>query len=95
MLSFNSMKRMHIKISGKVQKVGFRYSIYAKALFYGIKGWVKNLDDGKVEAVFEGEDSKILKILDFCKKGPFLANVENFEANEEGYKGEEKFKIIR
>ncbi len=95
MPSFNLMRRIHVKISGKVQGVGFRYSIYAKALFHGIKGWVKNLDDGKVEAVFEGKDDKILKILEFCKKGPFLANVENFEVNEEEYKGEDKFKILR
>jgi len=89
------MKRIHIKISGRVQNVGFRYSIYSLALFYGVKGWVKNLDDGGVEAVFEGNKNKIDKILKFCKGGPLLASVKNVEIKEEDYKGKEKFKILR
>ena len=80
------MKRIHIKISGRVQNVGFRYSIYSLALFYGVKGWVKNL---------EGNKNKIDKILKFCKGGPLLASVKNVEIKEEDYKGKEKFKILR
>ena len=89
------MKRIHIIIDGRVQGVGFRYSLYIKALQLGIKGWVKNKDDNKVEAVFEGEQDKINHILEFCKKGPFLTNISNIKIKEEQYKGEEKFRILR
>ena len=89
------MKRVHILINGRVQGVGFRYSLYIKALQLGIKGWVKNKDDNKVEAIFEGEQDKINYILEFCKKGPFLANISNIKIKEEQYKGEEKFRILR
>lgn len=89
------MRRVHINISGNVQGVGFRYSVYIKALFYGIKGWIKNLENGDVEAVFEGKNDKIRKIIGFCKEGPFLANVSNFKLKEEKYKGEKEFKILR
>mgnify|MGYP001571793441 FL=1 len=73
------MKRIHIIIDGRVQGVGFRYSLYIKALQLGIKGWVKNKDDNKVEAVFEGEQDKINNIIEFCKKGPFLTNISNIK----------------
>ena len=89
------MKRIHIKISGNVQGVGFRYSIYSLALFYRIKGWVRNLDDDKVEAIFEGEEDELKKIIEFCKKGPFLAGVEDIEIKEEEHKGEDEFRILR
>ena len=48
------MKRIHVEISGLVQGVGFRYSLYIKALQLGIKGWAQNKEDGNLEAVFEG-----------------------------------------
>ncbi len=89
------MKRIHVEISGLVQGVGFRYSLYTKALQLGIKGWVQNKEDGNLEAVFEGDKDKLTKILDFCKKGPFLAKVKNINVKEEQYKGEGKFKILR
>lgn len=89
------MERIHVEISGKVQRVGFRYSIYNLALFYSIKGWVKNLDNGDVEAIFEGKKEDLDKILEFCKKGPFLANVEDVEIKNEDFKGENKFKILK
>ena len=89
------MKRVYITVVGRVQGVGFRYSLYIKALQLGIKGWVKNKDDNKVEAVFEGEQDKINHIIEFCKKGPFHANISNIKIKEEQYKGEEKFRILR
>lgn len=87
------MKRIHVKISGNVQGVGFRYSIYSFALIYGIKGWVRNIDE-IVEAVFEGEENKIKKLIEFCKKGPFSAKVENIKIKKEEFKGEDKFRIL-
>ncbi|MEK6841515.1 MAG: acylphosphatase [Nanoarchaeota archaeon] len=89
------MKRVRVKIFGRVQGVGFRDSIYTKALLYGIRGWVRNLDNGQVEAVFEGEEENIKKMLEFCKKGSLLSNIESTEIKEEKHKGEDKFRILR
>tara|TARA_Y100000310_G_scaffold302635_1_gene340140 strand:- start:4405 stop:4668 length:264 start_codon:yes stop_codon:yes gene_type:complete len=87
------MIKVNILFSGKIQGVGFRYGLKRKSKQLGIKGYVKNLDDGKVEAVLEGDDEKIEKVLDHCKK---IFDVENIEIKEEGYKNEfEDFKILK
>lgn len=77
------MKRVKIKIFGVVQGVGFRYFTFRNAKNLGLKGYVKNLEDGSVEALFEGENEKIKKMLELCKKGPTLARVERIEILEE------------
>jgi len=87
------MKRVHVLISGKVQGVGFRYNIYRLALLNSIKGWVKN-SGNDVEAVFEGENDAINKMLKFCEKGTFLAHVDKLDIKEERVIGEKKFKIL-
>lgn len=73
------MKQCRIFISGFVQGVGFRHFIRSKANELDLTGWVKNLPDGSVEALVQGEKSSIKKIIEICKKGPFLSNVENVE----------------
>ncbi|MCD6371499.1 MAG: acylphosphatase [Candidatus Aenigmarchaeota archaeon] len=82
------MKRIHVKIFGKVQGVGFRVSTKMMAKTLGIKGWIRNCEDGSVEAVFEGKESSVEKILEWCKRGPPLARVDGVEVKEEKYKGE-------
>ncbi len=82
------MKRVHVFISGKVQGVWFRAYTEAEAKKLGVKGWVRNLPDGRVEAVFEGEDSAVDKIVAWCHKGSPYAKVEDVEVIEEPYKGE-------
>ena len=62
------MKRVKIKIFGVVQGVGFRYFTFRNAKNLGLKGYVKNLEDGSVEALFEGENEKIKKMLELCEK---------------------------
>jgi acylphosphatase len=89
------MKRIHVKISGRVQGVGFRYSLYVLAILHKIKGWVRNLNNEEVEAVFEGEEENLKKILEFCKNGPLLAKVKEIETKEERYKGESEFKVLK
>ena len=87
--------RTHIFISGRVQGVFFRQFIQEKTQELGLFGWVKNLDDDKVEAVIEGDKEKIEKILIYLKKGPLLAKVENIEISYEQYQGEFKeFSIL-
>lgn len=82
------MKRINVIISGNVQGVFFRANTKDRADKLGLKGYVRNLPDGSVEAVFEGKESDIKKILEFCRKGPPGAKVENVEVKEETYKGE-------
>jgi len=82
------MKRVRVFIYGDVQGVFFRAHIKEKALMLDLTGYVKNRDDGSVEAVFEGEDSDIEEMIEFCREGPRGANVEDIEIIEEEYKGE-------
>lgn len=80
--------RAHIFVSGRVQGVLFRDGTRRKAKSLGIAGWVRNLPDGRVEAVFEGEKDKVEKIIDWVRKGPILAKVDNLELEWQEYKGE-------
>ena len=84
------MKRVHIVISGKVQGVFFRSFIKYHAVLLKLKGYVKNTFDGKVEAVFEGLEDNIKKMLELCKKGPESSKVININIKEETFKNEFK-----
>lgn len=75
--------RAHAYISGSVQGVSFRYYMYHEALKHGLRGWVRNLQDGRVEAVFEGEKANIEEVLAWSQNGPPAAKVENVEVNWE------------
>ena len=88
--------RLHLFISGRVQNVFFRAETQEKAQELGVRGWVRNLPDGRVEAVFEGEKDKVEKMLDWAKKGPPSARVDGIDVKWEEYKGEFKnFEIRR
>ena len=90
------MKRYHVLISGSVQGIFFRQFIAEKAYSLDIKGFVRNLPNGKVEAVFEGKEEALKEILKECKKGPPNANLSNIKIEEQPYKKEfADFKIIR
>lgn len=89
-------KRVHIFVSGRVQGIGYRDGVRGKAEKLGILGWVKNLEDGRVEAVFEGEENKVKEIIEWARKGPFLAKVENMDIMPENFSGKfNDFKIIK
>jgi len=81
-------KRVHIIISGIVQNVGFRFHTRIKARNLDLKGFVKNLDSGEVEAVFEGEEEKVKEMIEWCKKGPDSALVKNVKVKFENNTGE-------
>jgi len=86
--------RAHLFISGWVQGVFFRANTRDKALRYGVKGWVRNLPDGRVEVICEGEREDIQRLIEWCKRGPPGARVEGVEVYWEEYKGEfETFSI--
>lgn len=80
--------RAHIFVSGRVQGVFFRRNIKNKAEKSGLTGWVKNLADGRVEAIFEGDLGRTEEMLKWLKRGPFLAKVENLEIIRENYEEE-------
>lgn len=84
------MKRIHCFFSGKVQGVFFRDNTKMKAVSLGLVGFVRNLEDGRVEVVAEGEEEKLKELLEFCKKGEWGAEVTGIEINwEEVGEGEE------
>lgn len=86
--------RVHLLISGIVQGVNFRYYTRETAKRLNLTGWVRNLPDGRVEAVAEGDESAIEKFIEWCKHGPSSARVDNVEIKRERYTGEFKeFKI--
>lgn len=68
-------------ISGKVQGVSFRYFTYHEALKLGLVGWVRNLWDGRVEALFQGDKSDIERMLAWCEHGPPAARVDLVEVD--------------
>ena len=80
--------RTHIYVSGNVQAVYFRLNTSNKAKEMNITGWIKNLCDGRVEAIFEGENDAVERIIQWCRKGPVHASVENVEIIPEKYIGE-------
>lgn len=72
-------ERLHVRISGEVQGVGFRYSTFQQATALGLAGWVRNCIGGEVEAEFEGPHEDLERILDWCWKGPRFARVTHVE----------------
>jgi acylphosphatase len=80
--------RAHVFISGRVQGVFFRQDTKLRAEMLGVKGWVRNLADGRVEAVFEGEESAVKNVLEHCRHGPNKSKVENVEVRQENYCGD-------
>lgn len=73
-------ERAHVWVSGSVQGVFFRDSTRQKARELSLTGWVKNLPDGRVEAVFEGDTADVREMVRWCESGPSHAEVENVEA---------------
>lgn len=71
--------RAHVLISGRVQGVNFRWNTQREAQRLGLTGWVRNTWDGRVEAVFEGEDSAVHQAVAWCRHGQPPAWVENVE----------------
>jgi acylphosphatase len=71
----NNIIQVHILVSGRVQGVGYRFWTCKQAERLGISGWVKNLDDGRVEAVFCGEQTNVDQMIKLCYSGPSAAQV--------------------
>lgn len=80
--------RAHVFVSGRVQGVFFRYETKRLAVKFDVCGWVRNLFDARVEAVFEGEKENVERLVEFCRRGPLGARVTGVEVLWEDYKGE-------
>lgn len=80
--------RAHALISGRVQGVFFRLETREAARRHGVGGWVRNLPDGRVEAVFEGPRPAVEAVLDWCRQGPPQARVDEVRVDWQAYRGE-------
>jgi acylphosphatase len=88
-------KRIHARVIGKVQGVFFRYHAKKQAKLLKLTGWVKNLSDGSVEIVAEGKEEDLDKLMEWCRRGPPFAKVNNLTFHKAVYLGEfEEFKIL-
>lgn len=79
--------RAHVVISGRVQGVFFRMETLEEARKTGVSGWVKNKQDGTVEAVFEGEKALVDSVIQWCRQGPPVSRVDNVDIEWEPYTG--------
>ena len=87
--------RAHVVIHGLVQGVFFRAGTRDEAIRLGVGGWVRNLPDGSVEAVFEGEKKKVEEIIGWSHRGPTGARVSSVDITWEEFKGEHRRFDIR
>ncbi len=80
--------RLHAVVHGLVQGVNFRYYTRREAEARGVTGWVRNVADGRVEAVFEGEEANVQWMVQWCHRGPSRAQVDQVEVEWLPYTGE-------
>lgn len=88
------LKRAYVRIHGAVQGVGFRYQTRSRAQSLGLTGFVANLPDGSVEAVFEGEPDLVDAMIWFVRDGPGSSDVDRVEVDEEEPEGLGRFKVV-
>ena len=88
-------QRIRVFVKGKVQGVFFRQALKVKAIQNGVFGWVRNLDDGRVEAVLEGNEENVNTLVEWCHGGPANARVEDVDIRYENYTKEfSKFEVL-
>ena len=87
------MRRVRVRVSGRVQGVFFRAETRARAESLGVAGWVRNTGDGSVEGVLEGSDDHVESLLAWCRRGPAGAQVDDVETAEEEPTGDIGFRV--
>jgi len=90
-----SLDRVHVWVSGQVQGVGYRYATQQQASGLGLTGWVRNLPDGRVEAVFEGPPDLVAQMVAWCEQGPDTAQVDRVLSQHEPPEGLDAFQVLR
>lgn len=90
------MRRARVRVHGRVQGVFFRAEARARAESLGVDGWIRNEPDGSVTALFEGEPERVASMIDWCRRGPGGAHVDEVEVGEEPEAGSERpgFRIV-
>ncbi|WP_297498959.1 acylphosphatase [Thermococcus sp.] len=86
--------RVHLRIYGRVQGVGFRWSMQREARKLSLSGWVRNLPDGSVEAVIEGDPERVEALIGWAHQGPPLARVTRIKVEWEEPEGLKDFRVI-
>jgi acylphosphatase len=87
-------KSVRLYINGTVQGVFFRIFVKENAERYDVKGFVRNLEDGRVEAFLEGDAENVNKMIDLCKKGPKHSMIKKVEVKPERFQGFKVFKVL-
>ena len=87
------MRRVRVRLAGRVQGVFFRASCAERADDLGLRGWIRNVPGGDVEAVFEGTESAVAQMVSWCREGPPLARVERVDVADEAPAGDSGFHI--
>ncbi|MEP0825598.1 MAG: acylphosphatase [Nitrososphaera sp.] len=87
-MSDSKKTRAHILVSGTVQGVYFRQNTKEVATKHNVTGWVRNLPDGRVEAILEGNEPDVNKVIEWCHVGPPKAKVDNVSVKFDNYTGE-------
>jgi len=85
--------RAHVFVSGKVQGVYYRATTRDRAREAGVDGWVRNLDDGRVEAVFEGEEGAVETMVEWCHTGSPRAEVDEVAVEYDEPQGGRGFEV--
>jgi acylphosphatase len=86
--------RAHLIVSGDVQGVCFRANARDRATELGLTGWVRNLPDGDVEALAEGEEALVQEFIEWCEVGPPAARVESVEVTRSAFRGEHQHFVV-
>jgi acylphosphatase len=87
------VRRAHVVVRGTVQGVFFRAEARDRARSLGLGGWIRNTSYGAVEAVFEGDDQRVESIVEWCRRGPRGAQVEDVHVTWAAPEGEQGFAI--
>ena len=85
--------RVHVFVSGDLAAVDFRGAVFDKATELGVAGWVKNLSDGRLEAVLEGPRDEVYRVVGLCRSGANGARVDGVQVDREPPKNEKSFKL--
>ena len=85
--------RVHVFVNGDLQGTNFTQAIAEKANEQGVAGWVKELSDGRIEAVLEGPRDEVYRVVGLCRAGPRGANVSGVQVDREPPRNEKAFKI--
>lgn len=78
----DELTRAQVFCAGRVQGVGYRYFVLRKASALGVTGWVRNLGDGRVEAVFEGSPEAVAQAIEWCRIGPPHSQVRDVQVRK-------------